>query len=294
MSFSNSFKIIWWFIILVFLTVFGYARFNAGVFNNFDTYLLVFWFILLLFPIISEVSIFGVSIKKEIESVKGELKSYIASIKTDIQSHLDFRPTINNTFNAPVPANQSEYEKKVKNEVREEIQEIEKGSKTILSATPSQEMIKRTNNEKSRERIEKVLQIERLVSDYFQIFYGKYQSQMKLENDDSGNKMIVDGLVIDSDNAAIKQIVEVKLITSKSFDTFYFIANRFIAKLFKLGSRIPVKFVIVSEQMDIDGARILKMQLNKLNSNRDANPRLPLVSGLFFKFEDGKINEIRI
>lgn len=294
MYFSNGFKIIWWIVLTIILTWVGAWRFGVGAFNSFDIIIFIFWFILVLFPIVSEVSIFGVNVKKEIETAKNEIKSHIATIKTEIQSNLDFRQTFN--FNPiPVPAKTEEYKAKIKDEAREDIgDDRAKGEKTAFLISESPHEKRTSDNKKALERIYKIMAIEKLISDQLQILYGeKYKPQMKLEDENRKEKIITDALILRDDNKGIKEIVEIKFITSRSFESFYYVANRFIARIMKLGISIPVRFIVASEQMNIEGANILKNQLNKLNNNRIINSRLPIVSGTFFKFEGKQLIEIK-
>jgi hypothetical protein len=53
MNFSNKFKIAWWVIVLIILTIVSIWRLFIGSFTNVDIFIFLFWFILVLFSIIS-------------------------------------------------------------------------------------------------------------------------------------------------------------------------------------------------------------------------------------------------
>jgi len=266
---------------LTVLTAIGAYRLYNGPISGFDSYLLIFWFILVLFPIISEVSIFGVNLKKDIESAKNELKSYIGEIKNQI----NYSPIINlNT----VPAERKEYEGKVREDIKEDTKPDKR--EKVFALSPSEEVKTTGGSEKSQERFNKVLAIEKLVTDYFMGIYGEnYKSQMKIEDELSGKKVIADGLIFK--NGKIDRIIEIKYITSRSFDHIFYVVNRHIGKIFKLGLRVPVRFVIISENLDYENAKIMISQMGQLNFAR-ASSGLPRVEVDFFKFDGSKLLKI--
>ncbi|MBA7677698.1 hypothetical protein ES703_85960 [subsurface metagenome] len=287
MKFSNKFKIYWWAGLLLILTILSAWRLYVGVFNNFDICLFVFWFILVLFPIISEISIFGLNVKKDIEAVKSELKTYIAEIKNQI----DFRPTIN--LNTDIATNK-EYKEKARKELKEENKYIsKKRTKKSFALSPSLEDKRTSINKRTQERLNKLLDIEKLVNKHLLDIYGEYyKSQMKLEDTFLNKNIIADGLIFKGDS--INEIVEIKFITNKSFDNVYYIALRFAEKVFKLGLRIPIRFIIVSEDMNETGAKLIKEQIKYLNYNRHINRNLPKIDIEFFKLKAGELIEIKI
>ncbi len=287
MNFSNKFKIVWWVILLVVTTVFGGFRIHIGDLKNFDVFLFIFWVILVLFPIISEVSIFGINVKKDIEDAKNELKSSIAEIKNEI----NFKPTIN--FNPPTPATDQEYKKKVENEAREDIKESEKKENRKFVAVEQVGTEKRTShNQKAQERLDKVLSIEKLVLDNLISIHGlDFRPQMKLSDESSERKIVVDGLIIKNDRIA--EVVEIKFTSSRSFEAFYFIAARYRNRLHKLfGWKIPIRFIVVSETMDQPQAALIKSQLDKLNFDRSLISGLPIIKADFFKYTGSELIKI--
>lgn len=287
MNFSNKFKLIWWASLLLVLTGMSVWRFYVGSFINFDLFLFVFWFILVLFPIISEISLFGINVKKDIEAAKNEIKSHIAEIK----NHINYQPIIN--LNS-APAAPKEYEKKIKEEIQEESKQALKNKITgEISITPNNDERKTSVNEKTQERLNKLLSVEKSINEILRSKFGdNYKTQIKLENQATAHKIIVDGLVLK--DGSIEEIIEIKFITAKSFDHFYFVALRFIGKVFRVGMRVRVRFIIVSESMDITSAMAIKEQIDKLNFNKSIIKNLPSVVVDFYRLENESLVEVKI
>lgn len=289
MHFSEKFKIVWWVILLLFFGIVSVIRFSIGYFNNFDVLLLIFWFSLLLLPIVNEVSLFGFNIKKDIDTMKNELKTCI----TEIKNQINYQPIINVN---PTPAGSDEYRKKVKSEVAQDTsndQEIDSKHKTFsLDQCPEESKISR--QQRTQERIQKILAIEEIVSQHLISVYGdNFKQQMKLEDNNNKTSMVFDGLIME--NNRISQIIEIKVLTSKSFNTFYYIALKFLSRLFKFGVKIPLMFIIISEEMDGEAAKIIQEQINQINYSKTINKTQPLVSALYFKLcNNNKIIEVTV
>lgn len=100
MNFDNKFKRNWWIIILVFLSLLllinklGFQLLNTKN-ENYEIILFLIWICLLLIPLFSEIVLFGVKLKKDID----EVKTKIVELKTDlinnniINQTLIFRPS---------------------------------------------------------------------------------------------------------------------------------------------------------------------------------------------------------
>lgn len=95
-------KTLWWgFLLLIFS---NYLRINeTRIFENnlaqIDYIILIIWFILLLLPLLSEIDIAGIKIKKEIDSLKTELKEQIITLRSDIHNSTN----INTNFYSGTP-----------------------------------------------------------------------------------------------------------------------------------------------------------------------------------------------
>jgi hypothetical protein len=284
MEFSNKFKIAWWVILLLVLTGISIWRLCAGVFNNCDIIIFVFWFILVLFPIISEISLFGISVKKDIEEAKNELKNYLAEIKMEINNKNIYRPTV--IVNG---ANKEEYKEKIEQEIAND----NKAKKETLTIEHCEKEIKKTENEKVKERIEKLINIEKLVNSRLRAIYGNnYAPQMKINND-IGKQMIADGIIYK--DGKINELVEIKYVSSKSFNALRYICVRFLNRVVKLGLKIPkVKFVIVSPEMDEVSATAIKNDFSYLNFViSDFKDNLPRIAFVFFKQDNSALVEIK-
>ncbi len=61
------------------------------------------WMALLLAPLFSEVSLLGVTLKNEIEELKGHIAAQIADVRADVRNAVDIRATVSPTFNIPPP-----------------------------------------------------------------------------------------------------------------------------------------------------------------------------------------------
>lgn len=63
---------------------------------------------LLLSPLFTEVELFGVTLKNEIEELKEDLTAQIGDIRNDIRNAVDVRATVSPVFNIPSPPKDSE------------------------------------------------------------------------------------------------------------------------------------------------------------------------------------------
>ncbi|KKQ79461.1 MAG: hypothetical protein UT03_C0053G0006 [Candidatus Moranbacteria bacterium GW2011_GWD2_38_7] len=274
MNFPNKFKIWWWAGLLMILTIIGGWRFHVGTFNAFDIFIFVFWFILVLFPIISEINIGGISVKKDIEDAKKEIKEQIGEIKNEIRNHINFNPIINVHTEK---AKENEIEEKLKNEIRKEgnvdvsVESYKKGK--IISTS-----------EKVQNRINELRKVEDLVNKILVERFGEnYRAQIKIINS-LGKKFIADGAVFEDNK--IREIVEIKFITSKSIEAFKYIAGRYVNKIVELGiKRSAVRFVLVSKDMNQEFAQNIKIQMvfNEFIKNVFEHA-LPTINTEFYKF----------
>ena len=119
MKVPNWAKIIWWFSLVGFFAYLVWQRYMfiiGGDSTTIDIILLIIVFALLLIPLFQEVSIFGVSFKKEIDSLKDE----IINLKSEIYS-------TQNVYVYPPPSPDSklpEIRKIAKATLKEELREL--------------------------------------------------------------------------------------------------------------------------------------------------------------------------
>ena len=77
MKLSTRLRVIWWFFLVGVLTYLVLQRFNSfvsGSASPMDILVFLIWISLLLVPLFQEVSLFGVNLTKEIDSLKSDLK----------------------------------------------------------------------------------------------------------------------------------------------------------------------------------------------------------------------------
>jgi hypothetical protein len=113
MEIPNWFKISWWIVLSLSLTILLAVRFNAiisGQSTAFDIFAFIIWSALLLAPLYKEVSFLGVSLKYEIDKVKKEVedtgkevKSEISSLKNVISNTIAMQTTVSPQFNLSLP-----------------------------------------------------------------------------------------------------------------------------------------------------------------------------------------------
>jgi hypothetical protein len=82
-------KNIWWVILVGAGSYFMFKRFcpfKSGTATPFDFIIFLVWICLLLMPFFQEIDIFGVKLRKEINSLKGELKEQIINLRSEMLS----------------------------------------------------------------------------------------------------------------------------------------------------------------------------------------------------------------
>ncbi len=118
MKINNTFKIIWWILLLLITSGFLLFRLNDIVNGKsvpFDIFLFIIFVALMLAPIFSEVEIFGIKLKQEIQDLKHEINLKFGDIKNEIRNSQN--QTLNATFHGfgpPPPDNKiPELEQKI-------------------------------------------------------------------------------------------------------------------------------------------------------------------------------------
>ena len=274
MKYSNVFKTIYWLVIVFFLTlilIFRMKGFFSGNINNFDILVFIFWFSLLVFPLIKEVNILGVSFKKEIEDVKREVRDSIYSLKMEIKNNVNVNPSFNLNIGK---ANMEEREKKAVDDAKED-----KVERVIAD-----EQNAKTKEELFKERIIKINNVEKLVFEKFSKKYNdNFAPQIKIQSS-VGKKIIIDGGIFEG--GKLKEVIEIKFIRAVSFDALKFIGIRFVEKVVSFGVKTPVRFVIVSEEMNKEKAHKIKEDfayIDKIKKlSRDSI--IPELSFEFYKY----------
>ncbi|MDP3149442.1 MAG: hypothetical protein Q8N83_09980 [Ignavibacteria bacterium] len=102
MKTSNLFKIIWWSFIFIVTSIIAYDRYSKLSTNptSVDVIIIIFWITILLLPLISEINIFGFSLKKEINEIKNDIVKEVGFIlKSEISNVSNVNPQF--YFNLP-------------------------------------------------------------------------------------------------------------------------------------------------------------------------------------------------
>ena len=89
MKLPSWLKTIWWFLLVIAFAYLVYQRYDdpmSGNSSTADIIILIILFALLIIPLFKEVSIFGVSFKKEIDNLKSEFKEQIINLRSDIHT----------------------------------------------------------------------------------------------------------------------------------------------------------------------------------------------------------------
>lgn len=106
MKLPNWFKITWWFLLTAVLTAFLYHRYPdlvAGQAAAADIIVFVIWVALLLAPLFAEVTLLGITLKQELDDLKGFVSSQVADIRNEVRNAVDIRATFSPHFTLPAP-----------------------------------------------------------------------------------------------------------------------------------------------------------------------------------------------
>lgn len=104
-------KVVWWLLLVGLATYFLWQRFDSitsGTTNATDIVLFLIWIALLTTPLFREVSLFGVSFKKEIDNLRTEFKEQIINLRSDIQNTINMRTEISPQIQILTPPTDSE------------------------------------------------------------------------------------------------------------------------------------------------------------------------------------------
>jgi len=81
-----------------------YPDLIAGRAEAADLVVFVIWFALLLAPLFKEISLFGITLKREIEGLKGFVAAQITDIRSEVRNAVDVRTTFSPHLILPAPA----------------------------------------------------------------------------------------------------------------------------------------------------------------------------------------------
>lgn len=111
MKLPNWFKIGWWALLTGTLTAFLYRRYPdlaAGHAAPADIVVFVIWVALLLAPLFAEVSLLGITLKQELDELKGFVSAQVADIRNEVRNAVDIRATFSPHFTLPAPASDAQ------------------------------------------------------------------------------------------------------------------------------------------------------------------------------------------
>lgn len=270
MNFSKKFKSFWWCISLILFTLIVVAIYLCKThYTNVDLVLFLFWLILLIFPIISEISIFGINVKKDIENAVQDLKSTML----DVKNQITFQPTINNII---TPASSDTINDKIEEEIKEE-------QHAIASSSSDKKP------HKLKIRMEKIFKIESKIHEIYSSKYAdNFQPQIQIKN--QNGLIVADGVILENDK--IKNIIEIKYITEKSISNFYYIASRIADKIFKI-SKSNITFIIVMDKISRQEIKNLQKQIEKLNFTY-RNLNFPHITIEFYQYLESSNKLIKL
>ena len=110
-------KQIWWIVIVVAGGTYLYSRRDSILVSSpstFDVIILLTWIALLLSPLFSELDLFGLKLRNELQDLKQDVNTKITDLRADIHNSLSLNATINPSFHFPLitqPSSDSELER---------------------------------------------------------------------------------------------------------------------------------------------------------------------------------------
>lgn len=184
MKLPNWLKIVWWAVLTIMLGYFLRARLPAllsGEATAGDIVVFGVWMALLLAPLFTEVSVLGVTIKSEIEELKGSIGAQISDMRAEMRTYVGVSNTISPTiqFNqqAPVPdAELPDLETRVKNTVDEIFKKRESEAAPRYSVRPpTEEMPKDMAAERPSSHVDLTID-----DDTSMLFAARYNLELEL------------------------------------------------------------------------------------------------------------------
>lgn len=142
MVFAKWFTYIWWGLLSALgLTVLytRYSEISTGKLDSFDTVLLAVVSALLVLPFFSEVSILGLTFKRQIDSLKKEVREEIQSVKAQLVNVGEFTNRVSPNFYLGYSAPPSDSDlNKIEPEIRRVLRQTLEEYDFVNGATPSQ------------------------------------------------------------------------------------------------------------------------------------------------------------
>lgn len=161
MQFPKWFKLTWWIIILTLTGLILFKRYPAimsGLSVPADTFVFLVFIALMLLPVFSEISFFGVKLKKDIEDLKNDLQIKFGDIKSEIRNSQNqtFNATIHGFGPPPPDSKLPDLDTKIDRIIKSQVQKNEPNESNIEQNVPNEnlDLFKvRYNIEKQLKRI---------------------------------------------------------------------------------------------------------------------------------------------
>lgn len=115
-------KVIWWIILLIVSSIYIFSNYDRLIITptTIDIIILLALLIILFMPLVSEVSMFGMSIKKEIENTKNEMKNEFKELKYEIKEY-----TLSNSFRSDINIGIGQDSLPPKESIKDDINKVE-------------------------------------------------------------------------------------------------------------------------------------------------------------------------
>lgn len=170
MTFSQTFKAIWWFILLCVLSThiyFQYDRYSNENVSWFDGLVFLAWLGLSLGPLFREVNIFGFQLRNEIREMKEQLNGAIASVRSDMRLIAENTQTTN-VYGAMPPPPDSRLDE-IEASIKEVLESINQGKQEPLIADDVEKFIKDPNSPRVDVLFKARLTLEKEVRTIFEL-----------------------------------------------------------------------------------------------------------------------------
>ena len=107
MKLPNWFRIIWWGLLLIVVSLYLFKRYPELILGKsapVDVVVFLVWIALWLLPIVSELNLFGIKLKKEVEAIHKDLSNRIDTLRNELHNTIDIRSQVNPQFTLQMPA----------------------------------------------------------------------------------------------------------------------------------------------------------------------------------------------
>lgn len=106
MKFSSTMKTVWWAFVTLVLTITLMLRspdIAAGSSTQVDMAIAVVWLGLLIAPLFEQVSLFGLTMKREIEKLREAMSGQITELRSEVRNAVEVRATVSPQFHFTPP-----------------------------------------------------------------------------------------------------------------------------------------------------------------------------------------------